>query len=167
MCNFTKDRCWIAKNNGKERGVIISSGGFFVAAKPLNLSSRKRSVLELNSMSQAEVERPTSTRVHARFGVPNPAARDTLDGAELSVRVRILTGLVMPSAVERKLHKTSGHAFHRGSQKQTKPRQELSLTQQSSGERIKQCQHLLSMHLMTDQRSQQQHCVPREHSVST
>ena len=117
MCNFTKDRCWIAKNNGKERGVIISSGGFFVAAKPLNLSSRKRSVLELNSMSQAEVERPTSTRVHARFGVPNPAARDTLDGAELSVRVRILTGLVMPSAVERKLHKTSGHAFHRGSQK--------------------------------------------------
>ena len=42
---FTRDRCWIAKNNGKELGVILSSGVFFVAAKPSKLSSRKRSVL--------------------------------------------------------------------------------------------------------------------------
>ena len=66
--NFTKDRCWIAKNNGKELDVIPSGGAFFVAAKPSKLSSRKRSVLELNSMSQAEIERATSTIVQAGLG---------------------------------------------------------------------------------------------------
>ena len=62
---FAKDRCWIAKNNGKELDVILSSGVFFVAAKPSKPSARERSVLELNSMSQAEVERATSTSVQA------------------------------------------------------------------------------------------------------
>ena len=107
---FAKDRCWIAKNIGKELAVILSGGVFFVAAKPSKLSSRKRRVLELNSMSQAKVERATSTSVQAGYGVPAPAARDTLDGDEPSVRIRIPTGPVTPSAVERKLHKTSGHA---------------------------------------------------------
>ena len=97
---FAKDRCWTAKNNGKELDVILSSGVFFVAAKPSKLSSRKRSVLELNSMSQAEIERATSTSVQAGFGVPDPAARDTLDGDEPSVRIRIPTGPVTPSAEE-------------------------------------------------------------------
>ena len=87
---FTKDRCWIAKNNGKELDMILSGGAFSVAAKPSNLS-RKRSTLELNSMSPAEVERVTLTRVHAGFGVPGPAARDTLDGDVPSVRIRIPT----------------------------------------------------------------------------
>ena len=73
---FTKDRCWIAKDNGKELDVILSGGVFFVAAKPSRLSSRKRSVLELDLMSQAEVERATSTRVRAGFGIPGPATRD-------------------------------------------------------------------------------------------
>ena len=62
--------------------MIPSSGVFFEATKPSKPSSRKRSVLELNSMSQAEVERATSSRVHAGFGVPGFAARDTLDGDE-------------------------------------------------------------------------------------
>ena len=53
---FTKDRCWIAKNNGKELDVIPSGGTFFVAAKPSKLLSRKRSAPELNSMSPAVVE---------------------------------------------------------------------------------------------------------------
>ena len=52
-------------------------------------------------MSQAEVERATSTRVHAGFGVRSPAARDTLDGDVPSVRIRSPTGPVTPSAVER------------------------------------------------------------------
>ena len=111
---FAKDRCWIAKNNGREIDVILSSGVFFVASKLSELLPRKRSALELNSTSPAEVERATSTRVHAGFGVLDPAVRDTLDGDEPSVRVRILTILVIPSAVERKLHKTSGHALYRG-----------------------------------------------------
>ena len=64
-------------------------------------------------MSPAEVEQVTLTRVHAGFGVPGPAARDTLDGEEPSVRIRIPTGLVTPLAVERTLHKASGHAPYR------------------------------------------------------
>ena len=72
---FTKDRCWIAKNNGKELDVIFSSGVFFVATKPSKPLSRKRSVLELNSTSQAEVERATSTSVQGGFGVPDLGRR--------------------------------------------------------------------------------------------
>ena len=64
-----------------------------MAAKPSKLLSRKRSELELNSMSPAEVEQVTLTRVHAGFGVPVPAARDTLDGEQPSVRIRFPTGL--------------------------------------------------------------------------
>ena len=110
---FAKDRCWIAKNNGKELDVILSSGVFFVATKLSKLSSRKKSVLELNSMSQAEVERATSIRVHAGFGVPDSEERCTLDGVEPSVRIRIPTGPVTPSAEEKKLHNASGHALYR------------------------------------------------------
>ena len=77
---FTKDRCWIAQNNGKEPNMILSGGVFsVVAAKPSKLLSRKRSALELDSMSPAEVERATSAKVHAGFGVSGLAARDTLD----------------------------------------------------------------------------------------
>ena len=110
---FVKDRCWIAKNNGKELDVIFSDGVFFVATKLSKPSSKKRSVLELDSMSQAEVERATSARVHAGFGVPDSAARDTLDGDEPPVRIRIPTGPVTPSAEEKKLHNASGHALLR------------------------------------------------------
>ena len=116
---FAKDRLWSAKNNGKELDVILSSGVFFVATKSSKLLSRKKNALELNSTSPAQVERSTSTRVHARFGVPDPAERDTLDGDEPSVRIRIPTRPVTPSAEEKKLHKL---------QKQTKPCQELSST---------------------------------------
>ena len=110
---FTKDRCWIAKSNGEELGIIPSNKMFFVAAKPSKLLSRKRSALELNSMSPAEVEQVTLTRVHAGLGVSGPAARDTLDGEKPSVRIRIPTGPATPSAVERTLHKASGHALYR------------------------------------------------------
>ena len=70
-------------------------------------------MLELNSMSQAEVERATSIRVHAGFGVPDSEERCTLDGVEPSVRIRIPTGPVTPSAEEKKLHNASGHALYR------------------------------------------------------
>ena len=110
---FPKDRCWIAKDNGKELDVIFRGGVFFVATKLSKPSSKKRSVLELDSMSQAEVERATSTRMHAGFGVSDSAVRDTLDGGEPSVRIRIPTGLVTPSAEEKKLNNASGHALLR------------------------------------------------------
>ena len=71
---FTKDRRWIAKNNGTELDVIPSGGVFFVTAQPSKLLSRKNIALELNSMSQAEVEQAASTRVHAGFGIPGPTA---------------------------------------------------------------------------------------------
>ena len=85
-----------------------------MAAKPSELSPKKRSALELTSMSQAEIKRATSTSVRAGFGVPDPAARDTLDGDEPSVSIRISAGLVTPSAEEKNLHNASGHApYHR------------------------------------------------------
>ena len=31
---FAKDRCWIAKTNGKKLDVIFSGGVFFVVARP-------------------------------------------------------------------------------------------------------------------------------------
>ena len=37
---FAKDRCWMAKHNGKELDIILSGGAFSVAAKPSTLSSR-------------------------------------------------------------------------------------------------------------------------------
>ena len=113
MCTSRRTDVGLPKNNGKELNVIFSGGVLFVATKLSKPSSRKRSVLELNSMSQAEVERATSMRVHAGFGVPDSAARDTLDGDEPSVRIRIHTGPVTPSAVERQLHNASGHALYR------------------------------------------------------
>ena len=51
--------------------------------------------------------------MHAGSGVPDPAARDTLDGDEPSVRIRIPTGPVTPSAEEKTLHKTWGQAPYR------------------------------------------------------
>ena len=53
-----------------------------------------------------------TSRVQAGFGVPGPAARDTLDGDEPSVHIRIRTGPVIPSA-EEKPCATSGHAPYR------------------------------------------------------
>ena len=78
MCTSRRTDVGLPKNNGTELDVIPSGGVFFVAAKPSKLLSRKNIALELNSMSQAEVERATSTRVHAGFGIPGPAAGDTL-----------------------------------------------------------------------------------------
>ena len=101
------------QNNGKELDVILSGGVFFVATKPSKLLLRKKSALELNSMSPAEVERATSPRVHVGFGVLDLVARGTLDGDERSVRIRIPTGQVTLSAVEKKLHNASGHALYR------------------------------------------------------
>ena len=142
-----------------------------MATKSSKLSSRKKSVLELNSMSQAEVERSTSSRVHAGFGVSGPQTRDTLDGDDVSAHqnshgpgdtfscrdkvaqnfgTRALSQLV--SMVCRSAN-SGCTAFE-------------ETTARTSERRIKHCQHLHSLRSMTDQRAQQQHCVPRKHSVS-
>ena len=76
---FTKDPCWIAKNNGKERDNDSQRVECSSWQPNLQNCRRKRSALELNSMSPAEFEEATLTRVHAGFGVPGSAARDTLD----------------------------------------------------------------------------------------
>ena len=90
-----------------------SGGVFFVAAKPSKtvVENEKRARTQLDVTSR--VERAPSTSVQAGFGVPGSSAKHTLDGDEPSVHIRIPTGPVTPSAVERKLHKTSGHALHR------------------------------------------------------
>ena len=123
-------------------------------------------------MSQAEVERATSSRVHAGFGVPGPAARDTLDGDEPSVHIGIPTGPVTPSAEEKPCASSERAPYRRWCRwcaavrtaeephlreqlpEQTKPRQELCLTLQSSSKRrIERCQRLPSTRSMTDQRA--------------
>ena len=51
--------------------------------------------------------------MHAGFGISGPATRDTLDGDEPSVRIRIPTGPVTPSAEEKQLHNASRHSPYR------------------------------------------------------
>ena len=70
--HFTKDRCWISKDEGKELDMIRSGGVFFVAARPSKPSSREASTLELNPMTAAEVERGTGNGARC---VSDPGSR--------------------------------------------------------------------------------------------
>ena len=112
--HFTKDRCWISKDDGKELDMIRSGGVFFVAARPSKLSSKETSTLELDPMTAAEVEQAALAREHAAFGTRGPAAGATLDGdGEPAVRIKVPTGPATPSAEERALHEASGHVPYR------------------------------------------------------
>ena len=66
--HFTKNRCWISKDDGKELDMIRSGGVFFVAARPSKSTSKEASTLELNPMTAAEVEHAALAREHAAFG---------------------------------------------------------------------------------------------------
>ena len=91
--HFTKNRCWISKDDGKELDMIRSGGVFFVAARPSKSPLREASTLELNPMTAAEVEQAALAREHAAFGTPGPAAGATLDGdKEPAVRIKVPTG---------------------------------------------------------------------------
>ena len=108
--HFTKNRCWISKDDGKELDIIRNGGVFFLAARPSKSTSKEASTLELNPMKAAEVEQAALAREHAAFGIPGPAAGATLDGdGEPTVRIRVPTGPATPSAEERALHEASGH----------------------------------------------------------
>ena len=97
--HFTKNRCWISKDDRKEPDMIRSNGVFFVATGHSKPSSRQASTLELNAMTTAEVEQAALAREHAAFGTPGPAARATLDGdGEPTVRISFPTGPATPSA---------------------------------------------------------------------
>ena len=86
---FTKNRCWMSKDDGKELDMIRSGGVFFVAARP-SKSSKEASTLELNPMTAAEVEQAALAREHAAFGTSGPPAGATLDGdGEPTVRIRV------------------------------------------------------------------------------
>ena len=47
--HFTKNRCWISKDDGKELDMIGSGGVFFVAARPSKSTSKVASTLELHT----------------------------------------------------------------------------------------------------------------------
>ena len=112
--HFTKNRCWISKDDGKELDMVRSGGVFFVAARPSKPSSREASALELNPTTATKVEQAALAREHAAFGTLGPAAGDTLDGdREPSVRIKAPTGLATPSAEERALQEASGHVPYR------------------------------------------------------
>ena len=103
--HFTKNRCWISKDDGKEFDMIRSGGVLLVAARPSKSSSTEASKLELNPMIAAEVEQAALARKHAPFGTPGPAAGATLDGdGEPAVRIKVPSGPATPSAKERALH---------------------------------------------------------------
>ena len=59
---FTKDSCWISKEDGKELDTIHSGGVFFVAARPAKPTSKDASTLELNPTTAAEVEKAALAR---------------------------------------------------------------------------------------------------------
>ena len=61
--HFTKNRCWISKDDGKELDMIRSGGVFFVAARPSKSTSKEASTLEVNPMTAAEVR--SRCRSHA------------------------------------------------------------------------------------------------------
>ena len=108
--HFTKNRCWISKDDGKELDMIRSGEVFFVAARPSKSLSKEASTLELNPMTAAEVEQAALAREHAAFGTPGPAAGATMDGdGEPAVRIKVPTGPATPSAEERALHVASRH----------------------------------------------------------
>ena len=112
--HFTKNRCWISKDDGKELDMIRSGGVFFVAARPSKSSWREANTLELNPMTAAEVEQAVVAREHAAFGTPRPAAGATLDGdGEPAVRIKVSTGPATPSTEERALHEASGQVPYR------------------------------------------------------
>ena len=99
--HFTKDRCWISKDDGKELDMIRSGGVFFVAARPSKPPSREASTLEFNPMTAAEVEQAALAREHAACGIPGPAAGATLNGdGEPTVCIRVSTGPATPPAEE-------------------------------------------------------------------
>ena len=97
MC-FTKNRCWISEDDGKEPDMIRSGGVFFVAARPSRSSSSEAIALKLNPVTAAaEVEQAALAREHAAFRTPGPAAEATLDAnGEPAVRIKVPTGPVTP-----------------------------------------------------------------------
>ena len=101
--HFTKNRCWISKDDGKELDMIRNGGVFFVAARPSKSSSREANALELNPMTAAEVDQAALAREHAAFRTP---------GGEPAVRIKVPTGPATPSAEERALHEASGHVLY-------------------------------------------------------
>ena len=72
--HFTKDRCWISKENGEELDMIRSGGVFLVAARPAKLTPKNMGMLELNPMTAAEVELSALARELAAFGTLGPAS---------------------------------------------------------------------------------------------
>ena len=100
--HFTKNRCWISKDDGKELDMIRSGGVFFVAATPSKSTSKEVSTVDLNPMTAAEVEQAAVARERGAFGTLGPDAGATLDGdGEPTVRIRLPTGPATPSAGER------------------------------------------------------------------
>ena len=111
--HFTRDRCWIAKDDGKDLDMIRSGGVFFVAARPTK-SMRDSEALELNPITLTEIEQAALARENVVFGDPGPKAEDAMIGdGDPSVRIRVPTGLASPTSEEKSMHEASGHVPYR------------------------------------------------------
>ena len=102
--HFRKNRCWISKDDGKELDMIRNGGVFFVAARPSKSSSRES--------KHAGTQSYDSSRGRASGTGKGSRCRSNV-GRRWAVRIKVPTGLAMPSAEERALHEASGHVPYR------------------------------------------------------
>ena len=90
--HFTKNLCWITKDNGEGLDVIQSGGVFFVAARPTKVTPKNPGTLELNPRTAAVVEQAALASGSAAFGVLGPIADAALDGnGAPAVRIKVLS----------------------------------------------------------------------------
>ena len=176
---FTKDICWIAQKQ-RERTWRDSQRWSVLRGNQTFKNCRRRKQTRWNSVRCHKQRSNEQRRQECRLDLESLTLRRETRWTEMNRRCpsefpqapwhpqlkrKSCTRLRDTRLLQRE--QRMNRIWGNSSQKQTKPRQELSSTQQSWSERrIKHCQHFLSMRLMTDQRAQRQHRVPRKHSVS-
>ncbi|CAK0793479.1 unnamed protein product [Prorocentrum cordatum] len=108
---FTKGKSWIVKD-GKELELIRKGNLFYAIARPSKIGGSD--ALELNPLTQAEIEQRALAREHAAFGAAGPAAEATLaEDGDPAVRIKVPTGPATPTAEERAQHESAGHVPYR------------------------------------------------------
>ncbi|CAK0840370.1 unnamed protein product, partial [Prorocentrum cordatum] len=108
---FTKSKSWIVKD-GKELELIRKGNLFYAIARPSKIGGSN--ALELNPLTQAEIEQRALAREHAAFGAAGPAAEATLaEDGDPAVRIKVPTGPATPTAEERAQHESAGHVPYR------------------------------------------------------
>ena len=113
--HFTKNRCSISKDDGKEHDMIHNGGVFFVAARPSEPTSREANSLELNPVTAAEVGVSGTGKGTRCVWKPGSRCRSNV-GRRWRARSAYQGSrgpCDAPSAEERAPHEASGHVPYR------------------------------------------------------